>query len=264
VLKLRDLRVYADRSKFTFNPTSCEPSSARATLFGSFLDVFSPADDVPVSLSDRYQAAGCAGLGFKPKFTLNLKGGTKRGGHPALRVEVNPRPDDANFAKAIVTLPRSAFLDQAHIRTICTRVQFAAKSCPAASIYGHATAYTPILGNEPAEGPVYLRSSSHKLPDLVMALKGPPSAAAEVNVVGRIDSHKGGIRGSFETIPDLPISKFILNMQGAKKGLIINSRDLCAHDSRATAKLTGQNGRRDDFNPLVRAAGCAKASRRAR
>ena len=34
------------------------------------------------SLSDRFQAANCANLGFKPKLSFKLKGGTKRAGTP--------------------------------------------------------------------------------------------------------------------------------------------------------------------------------------
>jgi hypothetical protein len=256
-LAVRDLRAYADRPKFIFNPTNCDPFAISSQIWGGGSDLFSAADDSPVSRSVRFQAANCASLGFKPSLKLSLKGGTKRGDHPALKAVVTPRFKDANFQKAVVTLPRSAFLDQAHIRTICTRVQFAAHACPPGAVYGSAKATTPIL-DEPVEGPVYLRSSNHNLPDLVMALKGPPEAPVDVEIVGRIDSHKGGIRGSFETIPDLPVSNFVLNMQGGKKGLIVNSRNLCAHKSRANAKLTGQNNARYDFSPLLRAQGCSR------
>jgi hypothetical protein len=258
VLKVRDLRAYVDRPHFILNPTNCAPLQTKLTAFGSFINVFSPADDVPVNLTDRFQAANCASLGFKPKLSLSLKGGTHRGDHPALTAVVTPRPGDANFAKAIVTLPRSAFLDQGHIRTICTRVQFAAKACPPGSVYGFAKAWSPLIDG-PAEGPVYLRSSDHNLPDLVAALKGPPSAEVDFNLIGRIDSHKGGIRGSFESVPDVPVSRFVLEMQGGKKGLIVNSRGLCARPSKATARLTGQNCRRDDFSPRVRPKSCARA-----
>jgi hypothetical protein len=253
-LKVRDLRVYVDRDDFIINPTSCDPSQAKATLFGSFLDVFNPADDVPVSLADRFQAANCANLGFKPKLSIQLKGGTKRGDHPALKAVVNTRSADANIGGATVTLPKSAFLDQAHIRTICTRVQYAANGgsgggCPKAAQYGYAKALTPLL-NEPVEGPVYLRSSNHKLPDLVAALHG----LVNVDVVGRIDSFKGGIRSSFETTPDAPVSKFILTMQGGQKGLVVNSRNLCAGTNRADAQFVGQNGKPYDFRPVVGAS----------
>jgi hypothetical protein len=245
-LKVRDLRVYVDRNDFILNPTSCDPSSAKATLFGSYLSVFDPADDVPVGLSTRYQAANCLNLPFKPKLSLKLKGGTRRGDHPALKAVLNANPGDANIGNAVVTLSRSSFLDQAHIRTICTRVQFAAKACPKGAEYGYARAWTPLLDN-PVEGPVYLRSSNHKLPDLVASLHG----LVDVNVVGRIDSKNGAIRSSFETIPDAPVTKFILTMQGGKKGLVVNSRNLCAAKNRANAQFTGQNGIPHDFHPVV-------------
>jgi hypothetical protein len=254
-VKARDLRVYADRPGFTLNPTSCAKKEARATLFGSFLDVFSPADDVPVSLSARYQAASCASLKFKPKLALALKGGTKRGAHPALKATLTypPGAGYANIAKAIVTLPHSAFLEQSHIRTVCTRVQFAAHQCPAGSIYGRAKAVTPLL-DQPLEGPVYLRSSSHPLPDLVVALHG----LVDFNLVGRIDSVNARIRTSFESAPDAPVSKFSLEMQGGKKGLVVNSRNLCAGPAHAIAAYTAQSGRAYEQKPVVKAS-CGKA-----
>jgi hypothetical protein len=255
-LKVRDIRVYVDRPDFIINPTSCDPSEAKATLFGSFLDVFDPADDLPVGLGSRYQAANCLNLPFKPKLSLKLNGGTRRGDHPALKAVLNAREGDANIGGAVVTLPKSAFLDQAHIRTICTRVQFAAKACPPGAQYGYAKAITPLL-DEPVEGPVYLRSSNHKLPDLVAALHG----LVDVNVVGRIDSYRGGIRSSFETVPDAPVTKFVLTMRGGKKGLVVNSRDLCVRPSRADARFTGQNGVAHNFRPGVRASCGGKRGR---
>src|SRR5262249_9490787 len=153
----------------------------------------------PTALSSRYQAADCSSLKFRPKLSLRLKGGTKRGAHPALRSVVTypPGAGYANVAKAVVTLPHSAFLEQAHIRTVGTRVQFAANACPAGSVYGHARAITPLL-DEPVEGPVYLRSSSHPLPDLVFALRG----IVEVDVVARLDSTHARIRATLDSIPD--------------------------------------------------------------
>jgi hypothetical protein len=247
VLKLRDLRVYVDRTNFTLNPTSCNESSARAVLFGSYLNVLDPTDDRPVDLSTRYQAANCLNLGFKPKLALNLKGGTKRGGHPGLRAIYTPKKGDANIKGLVVRLPRSAFLDQAHIKTICTRVQFAAKACPARSQYGYIKAWTPLL-DTPLEGPVYLRSSDHKLPDLVFDLHG----LVDIEVSVRIDSAHGGIRATLENSPDAPLSKVDLRMQGAKKGLIINSRNLCGSTNRANVEFTGQNGKEFSANPEMK------------
>ncbi len=259
-LNVRDLRVYADRPNFTLNPTDCEPSSARATLFGSFLKPLDPSDDVPIGLSARYQAADCAALGFKPEVRIALKGGTKRGKFPALSATVTPRAGDANFKSAVVTLPHSAFLEQGHFKTICTRVQFAAgggngEQCPAASIYGTARATSPLL-EEPFSGPVFLRSSNHNLPDLVVALHG----LVNIDLASRIDSHKGGIRSTFEAIPDAPVSRFVLEMQGGAKGLIVNSTDLCSSVNRAKGTLSAQSGKLERIEPVV-APRCPKAKK---
>lgn len=243
-LNVRSIALKMDRPDFTLNPTSCDPKTIAGALTSS------QGQAIPVS--SPFQVGGCSSLAFKPKLTLRLKGGTKRGKNPALTAILTQAPGQANIAKTSVALPHSAFLDQAHIKTICTRVQFAqgavpGANCPAGSIYGRAKAISPLLA-EPLSGPVFLRSSSNKLPDLVMALDGQ----VDVVVVGRVDSVKGAIRNSFEAVPDAPVSKFILEMQGGKKGLIVNSTSLCRKKGRATVKMEGQNGKAYEFNPVIR------------
>jgi hypothetical protein len=253
-LKVRDIRVYVDKPSFTLNPTSCDPFAVGASLWGGGANVFSSLDDSPISLADRFQAADCANLGFKPKLALKLKGGTRRGAHPKLTGTFTPRPGDANLRKLVLRLPHSAFLDQAHIKTICTRVQFAqgpgnGADCPKGSIYGNATATSPLLA-EPLQGPVYLRSSSHNLPDFVAAFHG----IIDIEAVARIDSIHGGIRATFDETPDAPLSRVVVHMQGAKKGLIVNSTNLCAQAHRADAQFSGHNGKRYEAKPVVGAS----------
>jgi hypothetical protein len=231
--------VKMGRPQFTLNPTSCEPMAINANATSVFAQ--------SVSLSSRFQVAGCDSLGFKPKIDTKLKGTTKRTGHPALKAIATFRPGDANTERAAVTLPPSAFLDQAHIGTVCTRVQFAAKQCPPRSVYGFAKATTPLL-DKGLEGPVYLRSSSHELPDLVVALAGQ----VEVVLAGRVDSVNGGIRNTFEAAPDAPVTKFVLDMKGGKKGLLQNSENLCSKKSYATVKLRAHNGKVHNFKALVK------------
>ena len=260
VLKIRDLRVNIDRPDFTLNPTNCDESSARSVLFGSGRNVLDSADDVPVDLSTRYQAANCLNLGFKPHLGLHLKGGTRRGNYPGLKAVYSPKKGDANIKGLVVRLPRSAFLEQGHIRTICTRVQFAAKSCPKAARYGYVKAWTPLL-DEPLQGPVYLRSSNHKLPDMVLDLHG----LVDVEVGIRIDSARGGIRATLEDAPDATLSRVILHMQGGKKGLIVNSRNICLKRGRNRANVVGlgQNGKQLKTHPVmqVRCANKRRAKR---
>jgi hypothetical protein len=244
-LRLRSVLINLDRKDFTLNPTSCDPFSVGSMLTGD--------QGAKVEPSSYFQVANCDSLDYEPKLRTQITGPTRRAGNPALKATLTQDPaGEANTAKAVVTLPHSEFLDQSHIRTICTRVQFAADACPPASIYGHARAISPLL-DQPVEGPVYLRSSSNPLPDLVAALKGPASQPVEVDLVGRIDSVKGGIRTTFATVPDTPVSKFVLEMQGGKKGLLVNSVDVCQASHRVNAKLLGQNGASANQAPLLEA-----------
>jgi hypothetical protein len=247
-IHLRDIRAYLDRPGFTLNPTSCEPFKVASALNGAGQRFGDPSDDTLATATSPFQAFDCASLGFRPRIGLSLKGGHRRGAYPSLRVVVRPRAGDANIASSQVTLPRSIFLDQSRIRTICTRAQFAAKACPAGSVYGHVRAFTPLL-EAPMEGPAILRSSSHTLPDLVFVLRGH---GVEVDVAGRIDSHKGGIRGSFPTIPDAPVSKFVLKMNGGKRGVLVDAEDLCRAPQRASARFVGHANRGWHLQPEVK------------
>jgi hypothetical protein len=240
-LRIRSLNLTADRPGFIVNPTSCDPLAVTAQAFST--------EGATANLSDRFQAAGCAGLAFKPTVAPRLLGGrkaAKRRSHPKLQVTVKEPQGQANIAKVSFSIPKKIQLDQSHIKTVCTRVQFAAQKCPAASVYGHAKVTTPLL-DQPLQGPVYLRSSNNKLPDLVLDLKGQ----IEIVLDGRIDNKGGGIRTVFSAVPDAPISTFTLTMNGGKRGLLVNSVDLCKSPAKAVVKATGQNAAVHNFNPAL-------------
>jgi hypothetical protein len=249
-IHLKDIRAYIDRPNVTINPTSCEPSAVSSALNGSGALFGVQADDTLATATAPFQAFNCGALGFKPSLTLHLKGGTRRSKHPALRVIVRPRPGDANIAQAQVALPSSLFLDQGHIKTICTKPQFARGACPKESVYGHVRAYTPLL-EEPLEGDAILRSSENVLPDLVFVLKGH---GVEVDVAGKIDSVNGGLRGTFTQIPDAPVSKFELTLDAGKQGLlVVSARNLCAKKQLADSKFLGHANKGLIWRPEVRA-----------
>lgn len=76
----------------------------------------------------------------------------------------------------------------------------------------------------------------------------------DIALDGKIDSGKNhGIRNTFEVVPDAPVSRFVLEMSGGKKGLLVNSENLCSPKARrdAIVRLTGQNGKVHSFKPPV-------------
>jgi hypothetical protein len=252
-LDIRSVSVRLDKPDFILAGTSCEPAGISGALTSTLGAV--------ASLFSRYQLSDCARLGFKPKLVLRLKGATKRGGHPQLSATILARPGDANIRSVQVALPRSEFLENAHIRTVCTRPDFAADACPKGAIYGRSTVHTPLL-DEPLRGPVYLRSSDNLLPDLVPDLRGPAHMPIRVEAAGRTDSVKGGIRNTFGFLPDAPFSKAVLKLQGARKGLLVNSRDICKRAYRARVRFTAHNGRVRIARPKLVAKGCKRKAKR--
>jgi hypothetical protein len=228
-IRARSLLVNLNRPGFALNPTNCERFSVNSTSFGD--------EGGKANASIPFQVANCTDLDFAPKLALSVKGGTKRTGNPSLRATLTTRPHEANIKQVVVTLPHSEFLDNSHLKGPCTNVQFAANACPPGSVIGHARAESPLIA-QPLEGPVYLRTSTHRLPDLVADLHGQ----FHIELDGRIDSVRQRLRTSFESVPDVPVSRFTLRLAGGKKGLLENSENLCAGSHKAIAAMTGQNG----------------------
>ncbi len=257
-IHLRDVRVYIDRPGFMLNPTNCSQFSLDSWLNGAGADLGSAADDPLATASAPFQVSNCSALGFKPTLTYRLKGKTKRGDYPRLSATYTPRPGDANVAKVTATLSNRIFLAQGHIDTVCTRRQFAAAQCPAGSVYGYATAETPLLG-EPLKGPVYLRASDNTLPDMVGAIS---AAGLNFEVVGRVSSYKGSLRATFTNLPDAPVTRFKMNLLGGDKGLLEVATNLCRNPQRGTALMIGQHNRGRLTRPRIVAPCRGKHGRR--
>jgi hypothetical protein len=127
---LRDVRIHMDRHQFTHNPSSCEPSQLISTLTGSGQSFATPQDDSRATVTEHFQLLNCLTLGFKPRLGLRLRGGSRRGAFPQLRASFASRGAmDSNLRRIEVEMPHALFLAQNHIRSVCSREQFAAQAC---------------------------------------------------------------------------------------------------------------------------------------
>ena len=74
------------------------------------------------------------------------------------------------------------------------------------------------------KGNVYLRTNpKHALPDLVASLY---SGAVNIVLEGKIGpGKKGGIEAFFSDLPDQPLDKFVMTLDGGKHGLLQNSAE---------------------------------------
>jgi hypothetical protein len=239
-LDLRSIDVNVNRKRFMRNPTGCGKKKVVSFFRGGGADPTDPAAFSGFKATTPYRATGCKRLPFKPHLSTRLLGGpdtTTRGKHPKLRAVLEARGGDANIKRSAVALPHALFLDQGHIRTVCTKPQLAAQECPKAAIYGHARASTPLLA-KPLKGPVYMVSSNNELPDLVADLRGQ----VNIRLYGVISSIRGGIKTVFNS-PDVPVKKFVLLMKGGERGLLINSTNLCKDPLFSFMNMKAQNGK---------------------
>ncbi len=258
LLDVRSIAVKLDRPKFSINPTNCSQFATSGALRGGGSNPLDPASFSSFPVSSPFKVDGCEQLGFEPKLKMRLFGGHRRARSPKLRAILTAREGDANIGRAAVTLPKSLALEQSSLANVCTRTQFAAHQCPKDSIYGHAVAETPLLDG-PLEGPVYLRSSDNELPDMVAALNG------QVDVVldGRIDSVKGRLRTTFDRVPDVAVSRFVIDVRGGKRGLLVSTRNVCGRKYKAIARFKAQNGKKSNQRPVLK-TNCKKKKRKKR
>jgi hypothetical protein len=237
-LHLRDLRLYFDRERFTVNPTSCAPMA---------INGFAHAPDGNVApLSERFQAADCAALRFRPSLSLRLSGGLGRNGHPSLRATVHSGPGEARMAAAEFTLPPGELLDLHRVRDLCPRGVPAA-SCPASSRIGRVRLRTPLL-DQPLSGPVYLRVPKRGLPALVADLRGD---GLHLVLDGSTSSSAGRQRFALRELPDLPLTEARIALDGGRHGLLVNSETLCGARLRAGAVLIAHSGRSRQLRPRL-------------
>jgi hypothetical protein len=243
-LDIRSISLDVDRNRFMINPTNCKPQAVAGTINGGGADPTNPAAFSSLAVTEPFQKRDCRKLRFKPKLNISLFGPTKRAKFPRLKAVLTPRKGDANIARAAVKMPRSLFLEQSHIGTVCTRPQLASNTCPKASVYGSGWAKSPLLDKR-LKGKVYLVSSDNELPDLLVDLRGQ----VNIHLRGVISSGKGGgLKTVFRNVPDVPVSKFVLNMKGGKKSLLVNSVNTCNKPQRAAVNMKAQNSRRDKNN----------------
>ena len=244
-LRLRSIALTLDRPGFTRNPTSCEPMA---------LGTSATAESGPiVALSQHFQVGGCATLPFRPQLSVRLSGALAHSGRPALRAAITAKPGQANIARAALTLPVTELLDYDHIHAVCTKSRYASgagggEACPPASRYGRVRLLTPLL-DKPLEGPLYLRtnSSPRELPDLVASLGGE----IHLDLVAHVNSAQGLLRLVFDGVPDVPVEKIVLQLDGGRRGLLVNTTDLCRSGARTSALFLAHNGKRRASRPAV-------------
>jgi uncharacterized repeat protein (TIGR01451 family) len=257
-LDVRDVRVNVNKPGFFLNPTSCAEKAITGTLTST--------EGATAHVSDRFQAADCASLGFRPHMTMRVggRGHTRRGQTSAFTTRLTmPQRNQANLRFVRVTLPKTINARLNTINDACTRAEFESdiSRCAHAQA-GSAVAVTPLL-RDPLRGTVYFVKNGHPIPDLFVALRGQ----VDFDLIGRITIPGGTrLRTTFATAPDVPIRSFTLRLLGGSRTASIGAAaNLCSSKSRrqlAQVDYIGQNGKVRQVDQKLKVGGCARRSHR--
>jgi hypothetical protein len=247
--RLRIVNININRPNFTFNPTNCEELQLKATITGLEGGVASP--------SSRFQAANCATLPFKPRFTASTEGHTSKQDGASLKIKITSGGiGQANIQKVDLTIPAILPSRLTTIQKACTEQQFNANpaGCPPASDIASAVVHTPLL-KSPLSGPVYFVShGGAAFPDTEMMLQGE---GVTLVLDGQTRITKGVTYSRFESVPDAPFTSFEFNAPEGPHSIFGSNGDLCQTDVRMPTTIVAQNRAVIDQSTVVEPEGCA-------
>jgi len=260
-LRVREITAIIDRPAFIRNPSDCSPKQVAADL--------SSPQGATASPSVGFQAANCARLGFKPKLKLALTGRkqTTTSKHPGIRAQVTQTDNEAGIKRAEVILPRSLALDPDNAQALCEFTDGTQPDlenhCPQGSIVGRVRATSPLL-NRPLSGNVYFvknvrtdpktGNQIRTLPMIIAALRGEIA----INLYGESSvDRKNRLVSTFNTIPDAPVEKFNLNINGGNTGILAITRtrkhkiNICNSKQTARSLMNAHNNRQHNTNTTI-------------
>ncbi len=254
-LQLRLVNVTINRPEFIFNSTSCDKMAIGGTL--------TDTQAASVTESSSYQVTNCAGLKFKPKFTVATSGKTSRANGASLDAKVSfpvgSQGTQANIHSFKVELPKQLPSRLTTLQKACPAATFEANpaKCPAASVVGAVRVNTPVLPVQ-LTGPVYFVShGGEAFPSLEIVLQGD---GVRVDVVASTFISKAGITSStFKTVPDVPFESFELYLPEGRYSALTATANLCTSKLAMPTAIVAQNGAEIHESTPIAVTGCSKA-----
>ncbi len=254
-LRLKSVSIAVDRPNFLFNPTNCSALATESLLTSTFGATQSP--------SSPFQVNNCGALAFKPSFTVSTSAHPSKAGGASLRVSLTQGAHQANIHSVFVQLPKQLSARLTTLQKACPEGTFAADplSCPTGSKVGSATVTTPVLpGN--LSGVAYLVShGGAAFPDLDLVLQ---DGGVRIVLVGNTNIAKGVTTSNFATIPDAPVSSFVLELpMGRYSALAASKKSLCGQKLSMPTIMTAQSGAQIKRSTRIAVRGCPRKVHRA-
>jgi hypothetical protein len=249
-LRLKGVKIDLSRPSFMVNPTSCGPLTLNAQITST--------TGTAVPASSPFQPTGCQALSFAPAISASTHVGASRSEGASLETVISyANEHEANLAGVAVTLPAQLVARISTLGTACPESTFNAdpQACPSGARVGEASVSTPVL---PATmtGPAYLVSDGAAFPalDLLLSADG-----IQITLHGATAITHGITSASFSSLPDVPISRFALDLPAGTGSLLATNGSLCTGRLTMPVTLTAQNAKQLTTNLTVAVGGCAGA-----
>jgi hypothetical protein len=245
-LRLKNLSVAVNRANFLLNPTNCGELHTESVLTSTF-SATAPA-------SSPFQVSNCSALAFKPTFTASTNAKATKLNGASLKVTMTQSAHEANLHSVVAALPLQLPSRLTTLQKACLQATFDANpaGCAPAKV-GTATAFTPVLPT-PLTGSAYLVShGGAAFPDLDLVLEG---SGVRVILVGNTNIKNGITTSTFASIPDVPVSKFVLDLPTGPNSALTAFGSLCTKPLVMPTTMTGQNGAQIKQNTRISVSGC--------
>ncbi|HEX3911396.1 MAG TPA: hypothetical protein VHW67_11940 [Solirubrobacteraceae bacterium] len=251
-LRLRNINVAVNRGNFLFNPTNCGPLATNTVL--------SSTGGATQGLSSPFAVGNCKALPFKPNFSAATSASTDpktlKANGAALRVNLLQGAHEANIHSVVAELPKTLPSRLTTLQKACPEATYAANpfSCPAGSKVGNATVATPVLPL-PLKGPAYLVShGGAAFPDLDLLLEG--DGGVRVILESNTDIKGGVTKSTFASIPDVPVSSFVLELPSGPNSALTAVGALCTQTLTMPTTITAQSGAIVKVATPIAVSGC--------
>jgi hypothetical protein len=254
-LRLKNLSVVVNRPKFLTNPTNCGTLSTDSLLTSTM--------NGTQGIGTPFAVANCSALAFKPGFAVSTSANTSKAIGAGLQVNLTQAAHESNIKSVQVQLPTQLPSRLTTLQKACPEAAYAANpySCPSSSKVGSATVTTPVLPGK-LTGPAYLVShGGAAFPDLDLLLEG---SGVRVILVGNTAIRQGVTTSTFASIPDVPVSSFLLDLPTGPNSALASNGTFCNQTLVMPTTITGQSGAVVKQNTNVAVAGCTGGKGRAR
>jgi hypothetical protein len=246
-LRVKTLSVSVNRPDFLFNPTNCEALATNSLLTSTL--------STTQNASSPFQVGDCGALSFKPALSASSSAKTSKVDGASLQVKLTQGAHEANIRSVIASLPTQLPSRLTTLQKACPEATFTANplACPPLSKVGAVTVTTPVLAGV-LTGPAYLVShGGAAFPNLDLVLD---DGGVRVILVGNTTIRAGVTTESFASIPDVPVSTFVLTLPLGPDSALAANGNLCAQPLAMPTVITAQNGAQVKRDTALSVIGC--------